>query len=445
MNRIRPTGILHVIGSVFTFNIFIGIIVFILLKGAHVVPGVAVVSAQDVTPDISEGVRFDSYPHPNSRGALAYSLPDRWNTTDLTYFIVNCPSSISCNTAHQAIRQSFQSWAEFTPLTFTEVSDERAADILLGWSNRGPELGYIGDVLAYATFPSDGGDVTFDDSEPWSAFDGGEFDLELVATHEIGHALGLDHSDDPQSLMYPVLTPYTTGINQTDIDAIQSLYGFPDRDDQPNQNLPEAADEQVGGQITDAAPYEMWEFEAFAGETLTITLTTTSGDLIPYVGLLTYDEETVLAEDQASGGEKVAQITYTFQGDGTYVIVATRAGVTDGNTEGDYVLSIQTAEADAAPTSPTAGEVLVDVRSYTPVDICEVYISPVEDTNWGENLLSSPLSNGNGVELYFSPGEYDVQVIGCDGSTHVENDVIVAQDMAIEVYEEGINVFVYGE
>jgi hypothetical protein len=447
MNRAYQGGILSIIGRVFAFNALLGVIIFTVAKGAMYSPSPAIAAAAQVATPSAGGVRYDSYPHPDSRGALAFSIPDRWDRTDLTYYMDNCPSTISCSTAQQAIQAAFQSWSELSPLTFREVSDPREADIELGWSNRGPELGYMGDVLAYATFPSDGGDVTFDDSEPWSVFDSGEFDLYLVATHEIGHALGLDHSDDPASLMYPVLTPYTTGLNQTDVNAIQALYGLPDRDDQPTQNIPETADEQVSGQINDDMPYEIWEFEAFAGETLTITMTATSGDLIPYVGLLTNDEETVLAEDQSSDGN-TAQVIYTFDQDGTYVIIATREDVADGFTAGSYTLSITTADTETVPppqTAPSEGDVLVDIRSYSAAEVCEAYISPVESDDWGRNVLAFPLTNGNGVETYFPPGVYDVQVVTCDGAVFESGDVEITIDLALEIYDDGINIYVYGE
>jgi hypothetical protein len=399
--------------------------------------------AQDDKGETTPGddVRYDVYPHPQSQGALAYTLADRWDTTDLTYYFHNCPSTVNCEDGLAAVREAFQSWSEISTLTFSEVDRASQANIELAFEQRGPHIGYPGDVLAFATFPSDGGDVVFDDTEPWSVFDNSEFDLFLVAAHEIGHALGLDHSSDPDALMYPVLTPYTSGIASDDAEAIQALYGRPE--DRPSQDIPEETGaEEVGGQISDDVPYELWEFDAFAGETLTITMTATSGDLDPYLGLLTDDEETVLAEsDPTDSG--VAQITFTFDQEGVYVVMATREGVDEGNTSGSYTLSIETGEAAPAPAPDTGESVLVTFQSYSTIDLCELYLSPTSEDTWGANLLNFTLTNGNYIDVEAPADLYDALAVGCDGSELDAYEIEIAQDLTIEIYEDEINVWVY--
>lgn len=51
--------------------------------------------------------------------------------------------------------------------------------------------------------------------------------LHIVASHEIGHALGLSHSEDQHSLMYPVYQGFVSDfrLSRDDIAGIQTIYG----------------------------------------------------------------------------------------------------------------------------------------------------------------------------------------------------------------------------
>ena len=84
-----------------------------------------------------------------------------------------------------------------------------------------------GGVIAHTFYPFPAnpeplaGDMHFDDAESWHV--GAEVDVFSVALHELGHALGLGHSDNPNDVMYPYLK-IVTGLADGDKTAILSLY-----------------------------------------------------------------------------------------------------------------------------------------------------------------------------------------------------------------------------
>ncbi|KAF7134308.1 hypothetical protein RHSIM_Rhsim08G0059700 [Rhododendron simsii] len=53
----------------------------------------------------------------------------------------------------------------------------------------------------------------------------GSFHLETVALHEIGHLLGLAHSNVQEAIMWPGIPAATIkGLNDDDIQGIKTLY-----------------------------------------------------------------------------------------------------------------------------------------------------------------------------------------------------------------------------
>lgn len=201
--------------------------------------------------------RYDSLPDANLKsGAVEFRAASQWGKTDITYYFVNGTEKISGSDERQLVSGAFALWATETSLTFTEVLSPTGADILIGWARNehgdGDSFDGPGDVLAHASYPNPYEDrqvfLHFDDDERWVNSKTQDVDLLTVAAHEIGHNLGLDHSDDPDALMYPSYSEPRRFLGQDDIAGVQSLYGLASaapsapQQPQPNENPPQSPD-----------------------------------------------------------------------------------------------------------------------------------------------------------------------------------------------------------
>ncbi|XP_012514563.1 PREDICTED: collagenase 3 [Propithecus coquereli] len=156
----------------------------------------------------------------------------KWTQTNLTYRIVNYTPDMTHSEVEKAFKKAFKVWSDVTPLNFTRLHDG-TADIMIsfGTKEHGDFYPFDGPsgLLAHAfpPGPNFGGDAHFDDDETWTSSSKG-YNLFLVAAHEFGHSLGLDHSKDPGALMFPIYT-YTGKshfvLPDDDVQGIQSLYG----------------------------------------------------------------------------------------------------------------------------------------------------------------------------------------------------------------------------
>ena len=188
------------------------------------------------TTETETSYRYDNLPNAGNEdeSISKYRAISQWGKTNITYFFVNGTNKISGETERDLIRAAFKLWADETPLSFNEVADSAQADILIGWAEGehgdGDPFDGPGDVLAHASYPNPYNDrqvfLHFDDSERWVNSDTQNVDLLTVAAHEIGHNLGLDHSNDPNALMFPSYSGPHRSLGNDDIAGVQSLYGL---------------------------------------------------------------------------------------------------------------------------------------------------------------------------------------------------------------------------
>jgi hypothetical protein len=177
----------------------------------------------------------------------APSRPITWSFAASTYSGDSAhpfSSFITAADEQAVIEQAFQDWSAASGLGFEELPDSAtasgAADIRLGWGNLGTGSGteqigstyysYLGvgnaiapDVLVRLEDPADvplvpgaGGALTYQ---------GYNATLLQVALHEIGHALGLGHSTDPDAVMYATAGASNRALDGSDMAGARALYG----------------------------------------------------------------------------------------------------------------------------------------------------------------------------------------------------------------------------
>ncbi|XP_009701870.1 PREDICTED: matrix metalloproteinase-9-like, partial [Cariama cristata] len=155
----------------------------------------------------------------------------KWDHMDLTYRVMNYSPDLDRAVIDDAFKRAFKVWSDVTPLTFTQIYSGEA-DIMIMFGSREHGDGYPFDgkdgLLAHAFPPGRGiqGDAHFDDDEFWTLGTGLGYSIFLVAAHEFGHSLGLDHSSVREALMYPMYS-YVQDfqLDPDDVRGIQYLYG----------------------------------------------------------------------------------------------------------------------------------------------------------------------------------------------------------------------------
>ena len=156
----------------------------------------------------------------------------RWRTRTLSYKIGKYPikSKLSRRQVDEAMKEAFAVWSEVTNLKFEKIFNGDAhIEIRFETGNHGDDDPFDGEggTLAHAFFPIFGGDAHFDDEEDWTVKSFRGTNLVMSAAHELGHSLGLSHTDVKSALMAPFYRGYEPKIKLDidDINGIQALYG----------------------------------------------------------------------------------------------------------------------------------------------------------------------------------------------------------------------------
>lgn len=126
----------------------------------------------------------------------------------------------------EQVRQAFEEWDRLQlPVHFTFVNDSTAADVHVGWVDRFSER-----ISGRTRWTHDDG-WTITDANISLAMHHNQGDLldydemYAMALHEIGHLLGLDHTQDTLSIMAP--TVRVRELSDADIATVRLIYALP--------------------------------------------------------------------------------------------------------------------------------------------------------------------------------------------------------------------------
>lgn len=199
-------------------------------------------------------VPSNSLHNQRKRRKRRYALQgSKWRRQELTYRISQYPTRFN-GRRHEVdaqIDKAFSIWSRVAPIDFVVKREGKVhIDIRFasGEHGDGDAFDGPGNTLAHAYFPQYGGDAHFDDQEFWTIDSYAGTNIFQVAAHELGHSLGLGHSNVREALMAPFYQKYKPNfkLHLDDILAIQALYGeksfLPDDDVPVHLSPPKSSD-----------------------------------------------------------------------------------------------------------------------------------------------------------------------------------------------------------
>jgi hypothetical protein len=178
--------------------------------------------------------------------------PIRWTTPLVTVILDSSLSRLGdIEDVRQTVKDAFEVWTDTVSFPFeVEYTDGECdangaqADGVSCISVAGspPPGDSAADATTHVRYGASSGSVDeadivfFEDSGPWS-MDGAEdaLDLFAVASHEVGHFVGLGHSDVTEARMYPSLAvgePWAGELDVDDVTGADALYAGVELDDE---------------------------------------------------------------------------------------------------------------------------------------------------------------------------------------------------------------------
>ncbi len=147
----------------------------------------------------------------------------RWTKSNLTWRVNSntLPTLITRYFAETALKEALHNVSKACGLKFSEADPGDDQDLELEFSKIDGEGGVLGRAFYPRPNNPEAGKVILDASEDWAYAR-----LVFVLMHEIGHALGLEHSEDMDDVLYSkAIEPPLRDYSANDKARLRALYG----------------------------------------------------------------------------------------------------------------------------------------------------------------------------------------------------------------------------
>ena len=336
-------------------------------------------------------------------GTVTQSIPaygDGWdgpglNAAALSYVFNQMTAQLDPVAAQSEILRAMQEWSKVVKLTWVAGSGVAARTVSILFASGAHGDGYPfdgrGNMLAHTFYPAPpnpepiAGDMHLDDAEAWRI--GSNTDLFSVALHELGHALGLGHADDPKAVMYPYYRMATT-LSETDKAAIRTLYAAQDGTlgDPPSSPSPLTLTVNTPPLSTTAAALSLTGSASGGAGSLLVTwsangtsgLATGPASAWSIANIpLQAGPNTIIVTASAGGAQVFRVVTVTRQ-----ILVDTTADTT-----------VDTTPPSLTITSPSTGTMATTASSVTLKGVASDSVG-VQQVTWKTNFGASGIAAG---------------------------------------------------
>jgi len=179
--------------------------------------------------------------------------------SNVTYWVGVQPGYMNRDEMMKELLDCLGQWGAACGITFTPTADRQAADLTIGFGDQSRENEFLFDGPGGTLAKANKGFLEFDAAERWTVpFDASgpahHFCFKAVCLHELGHCVGLGHSEIPTDVMGPYYDATKVKLTENDIKRAQAL--TPEKVQEP---AIAAEPEQVEEPATAAEPEQVQE------------------------------------------------------------------------------------------------------------------------------------------------------------------------------------------